>query len=121
MIDRLDLCLSTLTKIYVVLVKLLEIAEQGWQLQGNASGKYPSPLALASEAGCRDTDDDCYQEHELMTVKEAMAELNVSRWKISDMRANGELTDIVRAGRVRLIRAEIMAAKFWYSRMKGKI
>src|SRR5690606_34271406 len=62
-----------------------------------------------------------YREDELMTVKEAMAELRISRWKIDDMRDKGQLTTIDRGSRVRLIKEEVQAAKIWYSVPKGKI
>lgn len=62
-----------------------------------------------------------YLEEELMTVKEAMALLKVSRWKLTQMRKKAELSSISRDGRVRLIREEVEAARIWYSLRKGKI
>lgn len=62
-----------------------------------------------------------YTESELMTVDEACRELLISRWKLTDMRNKGQLTTIERGRSVRLIRAEVEAAKLWYSIPKGKI
>lgn len=60
-------------------------------------------------------------EEELITIKEAIALLNVTRFTVDAMRARGELTSISRNGHVRLIRKEVMAARSWYSAKKGKI
>lgn len=60
-------------------------------------------------------------EEELMTIKEAVAQLNVSRYTIDAMRKRGDLTSIRRNGRVRLKRHEVLAARKWYSVQKGKV
>lgn len=60
-------------------------------------------------------------EEELITIKEAVALLNVTRFTVDAMRARGELTSISRNGRVRLNRKEVMAARSWYSVKKGKV
>jgi|GEM_PF-1670451 len=57
----------------------------------------------------------------LMTIKEAVAQLNVSRYTIDAMRKRGDLTSIRRNGRVRLKRHEVLAARKWYSVQKGKV
>lgn len=120
LIDKLDECLSMLTRIYYVLVKLLQVTEQSSQTHTELSTTHRGSTVWISQ-NTSDPEEVYYDESELMTVKEAMAELRVSRWKISEMRNSGELTTITRAGRVRLIRDEVMAAKLWYSGMKGKI
>ncbi|SFS98402.1 helix-turn-helix domain-containing protein [Sphingobacterium wenxiniae] len=76
---------------------------------------------LQSEAKETDGEKVMYREEELMTVKEAMALLKVSRWKLTQMRKKAELSSISRDGRVRLIREEVEAARIWYSLRKGKI
>lgn len=60
-------------------------------------------------------------EAELMTIKEAAAQLNVSRYTVDAMRKRGDLTSIRRNGRVRLMRNEVLAARKWYSVLKGKV
>jgi len=76
---------------------------------------------LQSEAKETDGEKVMYREEELMTVKEAMDVLKIGRWKLHDMRRKGELTTILRNKRVRLIRAEVEAARLWYSVPKGKV
>lgn len=120
LIDRLEECLSALTKINVILVKLLEIAQQPCQPQRDVSAA-PSPVPADPDGYDSSDGVASYEEEELMTVKEAMAELRVSRWKINDMREKGELRAVVRAGRVRLIKSEVEDARRWYSQMKGKV
>ncbi len=64
-----------------------------------------------------------YLEEELVTVKEARGILKVSRWKIDDLRSQKVLTTVDKediAG-VRLIRSEVEALLYSYSRPKGKI
>lgn len=63
---------------------------------------------------------DAYRPEELMTIKEAAALLNVSRWKVDDMRDKNKLTSLERNKRIRLIRLEVEAAVKWYSIPKGK-
>lgn len=121
LIDRLEQCVSVLQKLYRILLKLSELTERSVERYFADHSTTSTPVTALYRQAVNGEQVPCYDEDELMTVKEAMAELNVSRWKISEMRTNGELTDIARAGRVRLIRAEVMAAKLWYSRMKGKI
>lgn len=58
---------------------------------------------------------------ELMTIREAYLELNVSRGTIDKLRRQGDLTSLCHNKNVRLLRSEVMAAKQWYSRMKGKL
>lgn len=64
-----------------------------------------------------------YREEDLVTISYAMVELRVSRWKIDKMRDEKQLTTIKQGGKrsVRLIKAEVEAAKLWYSMRKGKI
>lgn len=64
---------------------------------------------------------DAYRPEELMTIKEAAAILNVSRWKVDDMRDKNKLTSLERNKRIRLIRLEVEAAVRWYSIPKGKV
>lgn len=58
---------------------------------------------------------------ELMTVREAYIEMNVSRGTVDRLRQEGSLTSLYFNGRVRLLRSEVLAAKKWYSGMKGKV
>lgn len=62
-----------------------------------------------------------YTEEELMTVRQAYLELNVSRTTINKLRQEGKLTSLNQLKNVRLIRAEVIAAKKWYSGNKGKL
>lgn len=62
-----------------------------------------------------------YSEDELMTVKEACAEMNVSRGTIYKKIRDGKLDKVKRDGPTRLIRKEVEAAKIWYSVPKGKL
>lgn len=64
---------------------------------------------------------DTPPEDELMTVREAYLELNVSRTTIDKLRRQGDLTSVYFNNQVRLLRAEVLAAKAWYSQMKGKL
>lgn len=84
--------------------------------QNNSTAALELPLEK-SECSSKES----YTEDELITVKEACMELNISRWKLTDMRNKKQLTSVVKDGRVRLIRAEVEAAKLWYSLPKGKI
>lgn len=72
----------------------------------------PSPLAPQVEF---------YTEDQLMTVDMAIAELKVSRSKVYQMIGAGELTKLSKYGGTRLIVAEVIEAKKWYSIPKGKI
>lgn len=58
---------------------------------------------------------------ELMTIREAYLELNVSRGTIDKLRRQGDLTSYYHNKNVRLLRSEVMAAKRWYSSMKGRL
>lgn len=63
---------------------------------------------------------DHYDEEELMTIKEAIDHIPVSRTKLYEMRREGSLHTIERSSREkRLIRTEVEAARQW-SRNKGK-
>lgn len=61
------------------------------------------------------------REDELMTVKQAYLEMNVSRSTIYVLRKLGRLTSLYSKKNVRLLRSEVEEAKKWYSQMKGKI
>lgn len=58
---------------------------------------------------------------ELMTIREAYLELNVSCGTIDKLRRQGDLTSYYHNKNVRLLRSEVMAAKHWYSSMRGKL
>lgn len=60
-------------------------------------------------------------EKHLMTVKEAMHHLNASRNTVDTLRREGKLTTYKRGKSVRLLRAEVEAARSWWSIPKGKI
>ena len=62
-----------------------------------------------------------FEETELMTLKEAYIELNISRSTLHKLRDEGKLTSVYQGRNVRLIRIEVMAARKWYSTMKGKL
>lgn len=63
---------------------------------------------------------DRLEEHHLMTIKEAMAFIPVSRTKLYEMRKEGMLDTIERNSRQkRLLRTQVEAARTW-SRNKGK-
>ncbi|WP_196939843.1 helix-turn-helix domain-containing protein [Sphingobacterium pedocola] len=103
-------CLKTLNLIYNLLESHLSQKED-----------VPASASIAVPDECNVWDATTYTEDELVTVKEAEAILKVSRWKIEDMCNKGELT-IIRKGRsVRLIKAEVDAARVWYSAPKGKV
>lgn len=61
-----------------------------------------------------------YEEDELMTIKEAMDFIPISRSKLFDWRMEGKLHTIERNCRSkRLVRAEVEALRIW-ARNKGK-
>lgn len=60
-------------------------------------------------------------DSDLITIKEAAAHLNVSRYTVDAMRKRGELTSIRRNNRVRLNWHEVKEARKWYSVRKGKV
>ena len=62
-----------------------------------------------------------FHEDELMTIRQAAIELRVSRGTVDKLRKEGKLTSLHQDRNVRLIRAEVIAAKIWYSRNKGKL
>ncbi|MBE8719958.1 MerR family transcriptional regulator [Sphingobacterium pedocola] len=62
-----------------------------------------------------------HEEEGLMTLKEAYVELNISRSTLHTLREEGKLTSVYQGRNVRLLRIEVMAAKKWYSTMKGKL
>ncbi|MBD1422791.1 response regulator [Sphingobacterium chuzhouense] len=66
-------------------------------------------------------DKETFSEKDLVTVKEAEDMLQVSRWKITKMRDNGELTTLEKDGQIRLLRTEVEEEKVNYSVRKGKI
>lgn len=57
----------------------------------------------------------------LMTIKEAIAVLKVSRYTVDAMRRRGQLTTIRQHNRIRLLRQEVDEARRWYSVAKGKV
>ncbi|GGH06710.1 helix-turn-helix domain-containing protein [Sphingobacterium alkalisoli] len=103
-------CLKTLNLIYNLLEK---------QLSTNEDVPVSASVAVPDECNVRDAAS--YDEEELLTIKEAMGILGVSRWKIFDMRKKGQFTKIERDGRKRLIKTEVDAARVWYSAPKGKV
>lgn len=63
-----------------------------------------------------------YTEDELMTIDMARVEMKVSRGTVYNLIRDGKLKKLTKNSRnVRLIKAEVMAAKIWYSATKGKI
>ncbi len=68
-----------------------------------------------------DPEADSPVVQELITIKEAAAVLNVSRYTVDAMRKRGQLTSIRSNGRVRLKRHEVLDARKWYSVLKGKV
>lgn len=62
-----------------------------------------------------------YTEEELMTIDMGKAEMKVCRSTIYNLIKNGKLTKLDKDGKARLIKAEVMAAKIWYSKAKGKL
>lgn len=77
-------------------------------------------LALTPPAPSSESNQGGYDEDELMTIKEAMAYIPVSRSKLYEMRKEGMLDTIERSSRQkRLLRAQVEAARLW-SRNKGK-
>lgn len=63
-----------------------------------------------------------YKEDELLTVKETMAMLNVSRWKIYDFLEKEMLTRIEKkGGGRRFLRKEVEELRYSYAVIKGKV
>lgn len=62
-----------------------------------------------------------YTEDQLMTIDMAVSEMNVSRSTIYNLIDQQKLKPLKKLGKVRLIKAEVMAAKQWYSIPKGKL
>lgn len=85
----------------------------------------PNPLCEKNENFDSEPEEAvvAYTEEELVTISYAMVELRFSRWKIDKMRDSKELTTVYKDGNrnVRLIKAEVEAAKIWYARRKGRI
>lgn len=105
--------LSSLNHILQLLQKLAE-------LNGDtASGPQ---LNKSTDNPSEKKDVNAYTEEELCTVGEACLAMNVSRSHIDRMRNRGEFTKLEnKNGRVRLVKAEVDAAKIWYSKRKGKL
>src|SRR5690606_22110772 len=60
-------------------------------------------------------------QQDLMTIREAYLELNVSPGTAHKPRQPGILTSIYHQKSVRLLRSEVMAAKYRYSSIKGNV
>lgn len=101
-------------KILLTLVAMLELLQK--RLPGSEN-QHGDERQKESE----EEKDIAYTEEELMTVRQAYLELNVSRTTINKLRREGKLTSLNQLKNVRLIRAEVIAAKKWYSRRKGKL
>lgn len=79
------------------------------------------PSARDREAAVESAAAAAVDLEDLMTVREAYIELNVSRGTVDRLRQEGSLTSLYFNGGVRLLRSEVLAAKKWYSGMKGKV
>lgn len=90
-------------------------------IAGNPSKPVLPKKEWESTSQPREKPSGSYTDEELVTVKVAQGKLGVSRWKIYDMRIKEQLTTVERDGQVRLIRAEVEAARLWYSVPKGKV
>ncbi|ERJ58978.1 hypothetical protein M472_09370 [Sphingobacterium paucimobilis HER1398] len=85
-------------------------------------GKIDAPAKTDKAPPPEKPDIDAYTEEELCTVGEACLAMNVSRSHIDRMRNREEFTKLEnKNGRVRLVKAEVEAAKIWYSKRKGKL
>lgn len=110
--DKQELIYQTLVSVYQLLKERLpppsarrddEVNRRGAEVNGRGDAN-----------GRSDAND-------LMTVREAYIELNVSRGTVDRLRQEGSLTSLYFNGGVRLLRSEVLAAKKWYSGMKGKV
>ncbi|GGH18251.1 helix-turn-helix domain-containing protein [Sphingobacterium alkalisoli] len=100
-------------KILLTLVAMLELLQKRLPGSENQQGDERQNEAEEKQIA--------YTEEELMTVRQAYLELNVSRTTINKLRREGKLTSLNQLKNVRLIRAEVIAAKKWYSGNKGKL
>jgi predicted DNA-binding transcriptional regulator AlpA len=100
-------------RILMTLTAMLRLLENRFM----ESGKDREPKVAEEDIST----NNIYEEKELVTIKEAMGILGVSRWKIFDMRKKGQFTKVERDGWKRLIKAEVEAARIWYSVPKGKV
>lgn len=112
--DKQELIYRTLVSVYHLLMERLPPPScLGQEIHGGVECKSQQQAPPDDRFN---PDDD-----ELMTVREAYLELNVSRTTIDKLRRQGDLTSVYFNNQVRLLRAEVVAAKTWYSQMKGKL
>ena len=60
-------------------------------------------------------------EEELLTIREAIIRLNISRSTLDKLRNEGRLTTLKQNRSVRLLKSEVEEARGWYSLRKGKV
>lgn len=116
LLDKAEQCLVVLNKIYQLLLVLTEKSSiQALSIPARGAREDAALSENPIKGG------KAYTEQELLTVKEAMSELHISRWKLSEMRNSQQLSTIYRGKKgVRLVKEEVEAAKLWYSIPKGK-
>ncbi|SKC10861.1 hypothetical protein SAMN05660841_04286 [Sphingobacterium nematocida] len=116
--------LSTLVRLAGDILSCLNHILQLLQESGlpDSGGKVKAHTENNTEHLPEKPDVNAYTEEELCTVGEACLAMNVSRSHIDRMRNRGEFTKLEnKNGRVRLVKAEVEAAKIWYSKRKGKL
>lgn len=116
LIDKLGALIQVISQLILlvqVLVKLLEQqSKDSLCYQGEEEQK--KSIEVAPEHG--------YLDSELMTVKETMAMLKLSRWKVYDFLAKGTLTRLKKKdGGRRFIRKEVEELRYSYAVKKGKV
>lgn len=122
---------------YHILIKLTNVIErfpldrfiaaidlfiQWAEVQGAAADLGMQPQSVAAHRPTENLMDEKthYEEHELMTVKEAIEFIPVSRSKLFEWRKEQKLQTIERNCRnIRLVRSEVEAMRTW-ARNKGK-
>ena len=98
--------------IYQTLLTMLKLVEENKAAQ---NVRY-----LMVETGSKKEHLKSYTDDQLMTIKEAYLTLKISRNTLDELRRNGKLTNIFKKRNIRLIHAEVEAAKNCYSLIKGK-
>lgn len=116
LIDKLGTLIQVISQLVMlvqVLVKLLERSSKNCSF-ALGEEEYKNNAEVAPEQG--------YLDSELVTTKEAMAMLKVSRWKVYDFLDKGSLTCLEKeGGGRRFIRKEVEELRYSYAVRKGKV
>ncbi|GEM_PF-5746123 len=119
-LTSIDGSLAAIAKVCLILVKDGQLEKFVERLPELLDRLVSPEQPVSSRAEASAMTKDHYEENELMTLKEAMAFIPMSRTKLYEWRKEEKLHTIERSSRnKRLIRSEVEAARTW-SRDKGK-